>query len=386
MITALYSDNLTNKDFLTYGAGNLWTIGNTEQLLYMNAYSIQTIAATGGQYHYHNSAYNIYNYGRSAYDLQIDNTGATFNTPLTASYGISGSFGQLNSTFACTTVKPAGTLASRSTIGHRLTLTSATPVTTTDVTGATTIYLTPHTSNQIALYNGTVWLEYEVDEISLALGTLTSGKNYDVFVYDNAGTVAMELTAWSTDTVRVTALVRQNGVWVKTGALTRRYVGTIRTTATTTTEDSISKRFVWNQYNQVKRALRVIESTSSWSHGNASWRQVRSVSTNRVEYVSGQADTLIYLNSHAIYYSTTTTVTCMGGVGVDSTTVNSAQVYGGSNCAVNIAQQDSAEYQGYPGLGYHAMNWLEYGGTNVNFIGTFSVAQYQSGMMGELNG
>src|SRR3954467_15935764 len=39
----------------------------------------------------------------------------------------------------------------------RLTLTSATPVTTTDVTGATTIYYALHKGNHIPLYDGTNW-------------------------------------------------------------------------------------------------------------------------------------------------------------------------------------------------------------------------------------
>jgi hypothetical protein len=38
--------------------------------------------------------------------------------------------------------------------GGRLTLTSGTPVTTNDVTGATTIYYVPHNHDQVPLYDG----------------------------------------------------------------------------------------------------------------------------------------------------------------------------------------------------------------------------------------
>lgn len=65
--------------------------------------------------------------------------------------------------------------------GFRLTLTTATPVTTSDVTAATTIYLTPYLSNEIAIYGGASWAIYTSAEVSIALGTLTSGKNYDIF-------------------------------------------------------------------------------------------------------------------------------------------------------------------------------------------------------------
>ena len=105
----------------------------------------------------------------------------------------------------------------------RLTLTSATPVTPADVTGATTIYCTPYKGNQIALYDGSSsWNTRTSAEFSLALGTLTSGKPYDVFCYDNAGTPTLEFLAWTNDTTRATALVYQDGVLVKSGATTRR--------------------------------------------------------------------------------------------------------------------------------------------------------------------
>lgn len=135
----------------------------------------------------------------------------------------------------------------------RLTLTSATPVTTADVTAATNVYFTPYKGDNIALYDGTRWLMYQFTELTLALGTISSGKPYDVFIYDNSGTLTLELLAWTNGTTRATALVLQNGVLCKTGALTRRYLGTFYTKTTTTTEDSTSFRYLFNYYNQVYR-------------------------------------------------------------------------------------------------------------------------------------
>src|SRR3990167_7040004 len=121
----------------------------------------------------------------------------------------------------------------------RLTLTSGTPVTTADVTGATSIYFAPFKGNRIGLYDGSsAWAIYTFTELTLALGTLTSGLPYDVFAYDSSGTVTLEALAWTNGTTRATALTTQNGVLVKTGATTRRYLGTFYTTATTTTESS----------------------------------------------------------------------------------------------------------------------------------------------------
>ena len=145
----------------------------------------------------------------------------------------------------------------------RLTLTSGTPVTTADVTGATTIYYTPYKGNSIGLYDGSsAWTILTFTEKSLALGTLTSGLPYDVFAYNNSGVVALELLAWTSATARATALVYQNGVLVKSGATTRRYLGTFYTTSTTQTADALATRYLYNYYNRVMRVGYVIDNTS----------------------------------------------------------------------------------------------------------------------------
>lgn len=136
----------------------------------------------------------------------------------------------------------------------RLTLTSATPVTTVDVAAATTIYCTPYKGTRIALYDGAAWNMRTSAEFSLALGTLTSGLPYDVFCYDNAGVPTLEFLAWTNTTTRATALAYQDGILSKTGALTRRYLGTFYTISTTQTADSKTVgRFLYNYYNRVLR-------------------------------------------------------------------------------------------------------------------------------------
>lgn len=103
----------------------------------------------------------------------------------------------------------------------RLTLTSTVPVTTSDVTGVSTVYITPYIGNRIALYDGATWNLREGVEGAIATGALSASKIYDVFVYDNAGTPASETLAWTNDTTRATGLTYQNGVVVKTGDATQ---------------------------------------------------------------------------------------------------------------------------------------------------------------------
>ena len=83
-------------------------------------------------------------------------------------------------------------------LGGRLTLSSNTPVMTSDVTAATTIYYADYTSDLVPLYNGTTWSEYALGgQISLALdsasghtGYQQSGNIFDLFLYNNSGTSA----------------------------------------------------------------------------------------------------------------------------------------------------------------------------------------------------
>lgn len=227
-----------------------------------------------------------------------------------------------------------------------------------DQAAQSTIYWTPYKGNLVSLYDGANWNVHSFSEISQALGTLTAAQAYDVFLYDNAGTVAMEFVAWrspfqailgasnatpivvsqtghglsngdqvnvgylATNTAgngvwivanvtantyeltgsvgngatgigmasaRITPLVLQDGVLVKSGALTRLYVGTFYTSSTTTTESTEAKRFLWNYYNRVAGVLRKADTTSH-TYGTAAYRQWRNQAANQIEWVVGVAE------------------------------------------------------------------------------------------------
>lgn len=245
----------------------------------------------------------------------------------------------------------------------RLTGTTATPVTSSDVTNITTIYFTPYTGNLIGLFDGTNWSTYVFSEISLALGTLTSGLPYDVFVYNNAGTLTLELTAWSNTTTRVTALVFQNGIYVKTGATTRRYLGTIYTTSTTQTQDTATQRYVWNYYNRVRRPLLRQESTASWTYTTATWRQANGSASNQVEVVIGAQEATLDLSVATAISNGTGGISGAIGVGEDSTSTPLDTGVGGfaQSNATNSAYVPVVYSLGrQPAVGRHVYAWLEY--------------------------
>ncbi len=167
---------------------------------------------------------------------------------------------------------------------------------------STTLYFTPYKGNRIGLYSGSTWGIRSFSEISLALSTLTSGKNYDVFVYDNSGTPALELSAaWSDDTTRTDALTIQDGIRVKSSDATRRYVGTIRATASDSTEDGRTKRFVLNYYNRFPEKLFACpaynnnNAETTYSGGaSSSFAAANSGVGNRIEFLSNGEDEVTF--------------------------------------------------------------------------------------------
>lgn len=270
----------------------------------------------------------------------------------------------------------------------RLTTESGVPVSTSDRTSQGTIYFTPYNGNVVSLYDGTRWKAYPFTERSLAL-TVTSGSTYDVFLYDNAGTLTLELSgAWTNDTTRADSLALQDGVPVKSGATTRRWLGTITASGSNVTEDSAAKRYVWNRYNQVRLSLRnATETTDSWPYSTDTFRQANANAANQLDYVTGDAATLVEARVLGSAFSATTGIRATVGVGIDSTTVNSAQHYGGNNTGGSIGTMTHAEYRGYPGLGRHSLVWLEKASAStVTWRGDQGGTDWQTGISGWLLG
>lgn len=267
----------------------------------------------------------------------------------------------------------------------RLTLESGVAVSTSDQTAKTSLYLTPVGGNKVALYDGTRWKFYSFSEITLAIGTLTADKNYDVFLYDNTGTLTLELSAaWSSDSARTEALTTQDGVLVKSGATTRRLVGTIRTTTTTTTEDSLVKRFVWNAQNQISRPMRRLETTGTWVYTTDTWRQANASTANQLEFVCG-APTFAEAHIHARASSSNTSTTVMGAIGYDSTTTPAAVIDRAFGSGSNVIATIHCNHTVTAAAGYHYLAWLERsatGGTTTwsGVSGTI----IQTGIMGSV--
>jgi hypothetical protein len=141
----------------------------------------------------------------------------------------------------------------------RLTLESGVPVSSADQSDKTTLYYTPCVGDTIALYDGaSKWGLFTFAELSLDISGFTASKPYDIFVYDDSGSPTLEGLVWTNASTRATALAYQDGVLVKNGATTRRYVGTIYMAADAKCDDSNASRLVWNMYNRtLKKGINI---------------------------------------------------------------------------------------------------------------------------------
>jgi hypothetical protein len=240
----------------------------------------------------------------------------------------------------------------------RLTLADGVAVSTSDLTARTTIYFTPYKGNQVALYNGTKWFLHTLTQISTTPAG-TTNQMYDLFITSSA---TLEQVAWTNDTTRATALTTQNGVYVKSGDATRRYLGSYRTTGSSgQTEDSAAKRYLWNYYNRVVRKLKVVEGTDTWTYTIASWRQANNSTANQVDAVIGVVEDVVEIFVSATVGTNNAGVSMRVGIGVDSATVNSADItISVNNDGGGRRQNPFALYRGYPSAGRHYYTWLEW--------------------------
>lgn len=233
----------------------------------------------------------------------------------------------------------------------RLSLSSGTPVTSSDVTGAGTVYLPPFSGDLVELYvAGRGWRPFELSEVSVSLSGVVTGKNVDLFLYHDSSGLALEKAVWTSDSVRATALAAQNGRQVKSSDASRLYVGMCRTSGLGVTEDSQEKRWLWNACNHVPRNLYKGEDAIAYAYNGSTWRPVNNDSGNRLDILTGLAAPL-HLWTHVLAKTNTTCVS-YSRIGRGSTTVNSAQTVG---CHFSYALNNTY-YRGAT-ISAHLLDW-----------------------------
>lgn len=254
-----------------------------------------------------------------------------------------------------------GALVDPNVIGGRLSLDSSDPIPWSDQLARSTIYYHQYLGNHIALWNGACWQPTRFSSVNVAVPASTN-QMYDIFGYLSAGALALELLAWTTDAARATGLVKSaEGVLVKSGDQTRRYLGSFRTTGVAgQTEDSGANRLLYNQYNRVTKYLSKLEQTASWTYSTPAWRPLNNSTANRLGVVRGWIDEIVEVRTRlTLGNSTGTGRACGIGIGINTTaTPNAAETVEAT--AVSSAKP-YAIYIGTPSMGYTYFQALEYG-------------------------
>ncbi len=273
----------------------------------------------------------------------------------------------------------------------RLTVTTGVPVPAADVASSGFVYFTPHIGNRVALYvKDYGWRIYPFGELNLDVSSYAADKNLDVFIFDNAGTLELAAVEWSNDTLRATAIEKQDGVWVKSGALEYRYLGTVRTSGAGVVCDTKEKRFIWNFYNRLQRDLLVSEDTDSWTYAvNNVWRPLNNDADNKVEFVIGVNECLVNFESLCMAENSGNNPIGVG-VGLDRTSNTDRSLARGVRqvgASYNLAWY-GAIYKGLPGIGYHYLAIVELsGGGTTTYYGDRGVSNDEmlSGGIGFIN-
>lgn len=284
--------------------------------------------------------------------------------------------------------------------GGRLTMSAGVPVPTGDVASSTSLFFTPYKGTHAPLWNGNVtrMVDWRT-ELSLALdsnsghtGYHQSGKNFDVFVVDDAGTIRLGTgPAWTNDTTQATAIEYKNGFRTNAASMTLRFgsaagntitvpqnyglwVGTVRMSADGTTKwianpaaaagGGNCQLLLWNVYHRKPVAAVSKDSTDTWTYATATWRSANNNTANRITAVFGlneDAVSVIY-NAVAAFSNSVASV----GVGLDVTNAytGSPGVQGSINTP-SSATSWRGRYDGLPGIGSHFFQAVEIGISNT---------------------
>ena len=237
----------------------------------------------------------------------------------------------------------------------RLTLETGVPISTSDQADKVTLYFTPYMGDLIYIYDGTSWVLHSFTELSLDISGFTASKPYDIFIYDNAGTLTLEGLVWTNATTRATALTTQNGVYVLTDATNKRYLGTIYMDAASKCQDTENKRYLWNYYNRKDRKAKKTCGGSGHTYNTASWRYFNNDAANSLSFICGlKEDMLSFQVGGRINPSGGTYG--YAGIGIDGTNQNH-DIYG---WGYNAGDYGAHAFLNTTFIGFHTIYNIEY--------------------------
>ncbi|MBT9316270.1 hypothetical protein [Leptothoe spongobia] len=149
-----------------------------------------------------------------------------------------------------------------------------------------TLYLHPWGGNLAALFSGGQWTLASFDVIPLSFSGQTANRLYDVFAFLNGSDVNLEFELWTAGGDRQNPLERENGILVKNGDITRRYLGTVYYDGLL--RDNAINRWVWNLYNQIGRVSEfILPGLQQHAYTGETWRIFNNDASQNTQIVSG---------------------------------------------------------------------------------------------------
>lgn len=302
---------------------------------------------------------------------------------------------------------PGGASGGAVTPQVRITLVSGQAVMVSSQAGASSVLVTPYGGCIIPIWNGSSFVNTCFAEVSqLTTDTTKSpaaaaaNSNYDIFCWIDSGPTnrCTRGPLWTNDTTRSagTALLLNQGIWTNNASITNgpaaglgTYVGTIRSDASSLVNFTFgaygnpctgSTLGIFNAYNRVPVTVQFGLTTASWTYNVANtWRAINGSTSCLVLQLRGLNEDPIHMTYFAI--GTPGAATNMAaGIGVDSTTAFSGTT-AFAGAGETIAKMIPASYSGYPGLGLHNYQPIEFNSTTTasTWSGTAGVAFVQSG-------
>jgi hypothetical protein len=281
----------------------------------------------------------------------------------------------------------------------RLSLLSDSPISDSNIIGATTMYYVPAVGVDVPIYNGTIFqkcsmteqLVQPLDDNSAHLNYHADYENYDEFVFLLGGVVTLGSgPRWQdgeiggSDNDRGTGLgstelelfdshlVNKNEIVLRYGsesgdiatipARQATYVGSFTPIGDGLATDGERQRMVFNQFNQTLRSLFVTDSTVSWVYSTSTWRFANGDARNKCEFLLGTAGSVVDASGSSFAVNSTSTRRAVdSGIGLDDVVPSQRSVSGRQWVVSGQPTTIQSRYVGSPGLGRHALTWLEKG-------------------------
>lgn len=273
----------------------------------------------------------------------------------------------------------------------RLSGVTVTPVMTADSTSLSTLFLCQYKGNHISLFDGVNWQDAApAAEVSLAVTGRTTDLPFDVFGFLSAGAVTLEFLNWTNATTRATALVRLDGVLVKSGDSTRRWLGSVRARSATTFhwvragDDLPCKLDLFNADNRVDMNVTLRALTNTWTYTLATWRQAQASANYQVDIMNGIQEESFEASLMVSSRNSTISIAREVGIGFDSTTAFTGTTGETTNEVASITCHGVARIAHQPTIGRHFYAWLEIStatGT-CTWVGDDGALRIQSGLTG----